>query len=151
MENSQLINENMKSETFSRLKEQPALRPFQWPLRKISADCGTHRVDSSQQHLSDAGVDLSSAQLVGGEQVGEVQPLHRLSTFHPRFDFSDSFVDERRGCGGKARKLRIATDVKHPELQLVPFHCSPTSEMSSQAWMKRLHTGTKPRLHRGTR
>lgn len=61
----------------------------------------SHRVDSSQQQLGEADVDLGSGQLVGGQQVGQVHALCRLATAHLSFNFSHSPVNEGPGCHRK--------------------------------------------------
>lgn len=58
----------------------------------------THRVNSSQQQLSDAGVDLGFGHLVAGQQVGQVEPLRRLAIPHLSRKFGDSPLDQALGC-----------------------------------------------------
>lgn len=61
-------------------------------------DFQTHCVNSSQQQLSDAGVDLGFGHLVAGQQVGQVEPLSWLTLPHLSRKFSGSPLNQSLGC-----------------------------------------------------
>lgn len=108
----------------------------------------SHRVNSPQQQLGDAGVHLGPGHVIRGQQVAQVHALDRLATLHANCYFSNPPIDKRLSC--KAIKICpcIARFEGTKGLYLSPL---PTPDRSSQAWTNRFHKGRKVRLHLGRR